>query len=228
MMNVLPKLPPCSNSLNRTLIKGFDLALTIIKLGGSLMQAPELNDWVKAIMQTAKDEAIIIVPGGGAFVDNIRALQLRLQFDDVLAHKLALLGMCQFGYYVASVNPAIPITSDLNVLKNRRKQGVPYLWLPQVLLDDDTALPPSWDYSADSIALWLAIQCLATRLVLVKSIAIDHAATLQDLIAHQAIDPGFQTLRDDYTGKIIWFEKSEYGKLKPCFFDSDNAGIKVL
>ncbi len=65
----------------------------VIKLGGALLAADELREWLTACSARAVAVRCVVVVGGGALADEVRALQRRHGFDDVLAHELALEAM---------------------------------------------------------------------------------------------------------------------------------------
>lgn len=184
------------------------MSITVVKLGGSLMRSNELTDWLGTIQSLATRTNIIIVPGGGEFAEKVREMQTELGFSEQVAHRLALLAMSQFGYLLAGMNQSLHIVEEFAALTSGLSMNVPLLWLPTALLEDETEIPASWDYTSDSIALWLAIKLAADRLVLVKANAqkqID--VTLEECVKNAVIDKGFQKLRDDFKGNIHLINK---------------------
>src|SRR5262249_8927644 len=73
----------------------------VVKLGGSVIRSPELSSWLDAI--AASRGPIVVVPGGGALADEVRASQARLGFGDPAAHRMALLAMDQLAWAVAGL-----------------------------------------------------------------------------------------------------------------------------
>lgn len=170
-------------------------AIWVVKLGGSMLHAPELRAWLAACAGDAPVTCVVVL-GGGPLVDEIRALQSSWQYDDALAHELALEAMGLNARAVAAVEPALaplhwpgrPPTGSALWLPR-----APWAWLE---------LPASWAVTSDSVALRLA-QCLdAAAVVLVKSVpaarlvaasAAAHAAAgtvdgaLPDLLARNGI-----------------------------------------
>ena len=53
-----------------------------------------LSYCLNIIEQNAKDK-VVIVPGGGLFADQVRVTQKLWQFNDQVAHQMALLAMQQ-------------------------------------------------------------------------------------------------------------------------------------
>ena len=183
----------------------------MIKLGGSLMRSAELSFWLENIESISKNSNIIVVPGGGEFADSIRSLQKTYQFDDLAAHRMALLAMCQYGYLLAGLNPKLKIVNDIETLTSYLGKNLPLLWLPMALIDDNSEIAASWDFTSDSIALWLAIKLAAEKLILVKSKMLNSdKLSIINNIKNEELDKGFQRLIDDYSGEIFFMGKKQY------------------
>ena len=60
--------------------------MIVIKLGGSLTHSKALINCLNKIELRYQGRAVIIVPGGGAFADQVRLAQQQWQFDEVTAH----------------------------------------------------------------------------------------------------------------------------------------------
>ena len=194
------------------------MSTTVIKVGGSIMRSSELGDWLSTIHSLAKNNNIIIVPGGGEFADKVREMQHSLGFDDLTAHRLAILGMSQYGYLLASMNQKFHIVEELDLLSKNLNKGTPLLWLPTELLKDSSKISASWDYTSDSIALWLATKLTADRLILVKSKVLEHTKTsVEQCIENGILDTGFQMLKDKFYGKINLINKEHHQKLIDFF-----------
>jgi 5-(aminomethyl)-3-furanmethanol phosphate kinase len=191
------------------------LNLIIIKLGGSLMRSSELSAWLRIIESLSSNSNVVIVPGGGEFADSVRSLQKAHEFDDTTAHRMALLAMCQYGYLLSGMSPKLKIVEDVDVLLSSLEKNNPLLWLPTLLFEDDSEIYASWDFTSDSIALWLATKLLATKLVLVKSRGINNDAntSIRKHIKSNYLDKGFQELSEIYSGEILFMEKSQYRQL---------------
>jgi 5-(aminomethyl)-3-furanmethanol phosphate kinase len=186
----------------------------VIKLGGSLRRSKELSFWLKSIESISINSKVIVVPGGGEFADSVRSLQKAREFNDHTAHKMALLAMCQYGYLLAGMNPKLHIVEDIELLSSSLGKNMPLIWLPTVLINDDSEIPASWDFTSDSIALWLATKLLAAKLVIVKSIDLKGTKTsVQKHIKDKVLDKGFQSLSKYYSGEIELLEKKQYRKL---------------
>ena len=69
--------------------------MIVVKLGGSLSQSDALIKCLNSIEQRYAGSAVVIVPGGGAFADQVRMAQQHWQFNDETAHRMAILAMQQ-------------------------------------------------------------------------------------------------------------------------------------
>ena len=61
----------------------------IVKLGGSWVSNPELQKLIDKLYNY-RNEPIVLVVGGGKFVDAIRFAHEKINFDEGLAHKLSV------------------------------------------------------------------------------------------------------------------------------------------
>ena len=75
--------------------------LAVIKIGGSVIRSSKLNGWLDVIAAAARP--VVVVPGGGALADEVRAAQAALGFGDRAAHRMALLAMDQLAWAVAGM-----------------------------------------------------------------------------------------------------------------------------
>lgn len=190
------------------------MTITVVKLGGSLMRSSELRDWLDTVQSLATMTNIVIVPGGGEFADKVREMQASLEFNEQIAHRLALLAMSQYGYLLAGMNQNIHVVGDLESLSSNLDKNIPLLWLPTALLIDESEIPASWDYTSDSIALWLATKLDANSLVLVKAKALKQTETsLEDCIRNDVLDKGFQQLAEKFQGEVHLVYKRHYQQL---------------
>ena len=146
-----------------------EAALTVVKLGGSLLSDPQ--QWHRAIatLSAATSERLLIVPGGGPFADAVRGVDEQFRLTDAAAHWMAIAGMDQHAEMVAATGQHfVRVISPAEMTAAHRRGVVPVLaplrWLREV-----DPLPHSWDVTSDSIAAWVAAQVGATRLVVVKS-----------------------------------------------------------
>jgi aspartokinase-like uncharacterized kinase len=172
--------------------------LTIVKLGGSLIAAPELRLWLERIAEA--QGPILVVPGGGPFADTVRSAQDAIGFDDLVAHRMAILAMQQYGLLLQALEPRLRLLEsevEMAALVEERAAGV---WLPWAVIGRDDGIEPSWEVTSDSLALIMAIRLGAARLLLVKS----GEANAADLL-----DAAFSRLRPAFAGEVRLIHRSD-------------------
>ena len=125
--------------------------LTVVKVGGGLARAGALERFCAALGALSERHRLLVVPGGAWFADAVREADERFGLADATAHRMAILGMEQFGLLLRDLLGARPPV----VMPARLPLG---------------ELPESWQVTSDSIAAWVAGQVGADRLVLVKAV----------------------------------------------------------
>ena len=98
------------------------------------------------------------------FADAVRDADRRFGLRAATSHRMAILGMEQFGWLLSDLIPGAVRCADLAA----GRAGRTTVLLPAALPLD--ALPASWQVTSDSIAAWVADQVGAGRLVLVKDV----------------------------------------------------------
>ena len=104
----------------------------VVKLGGSVVRSAELPAWLDAI--AASPLPIVIVPGGGALADEVRAAQARLGFGDGAAHRMALLAMDQLAWAVAGLRAGFEVGDTEEALRASLAHGRVAVWAPYSLV----------------------------------------------------------------------------------------------
>lgn len=165
--------------------------MIIIKLGGSLSRSDTLVSCLNAVEKNCQGRAVVIVPGGGAFADQVRLAQQHWQFDDHTAHHMALLAMRQMALMFKGLKPDFAIADTVAAIQGRLKQQKTVIWSPDIIELDNAGIEASWDITSDSLAAWLAKTLSATELILIKSAAIDASLSLHQLAEQNIVDKAF-------------------------------------
>ncbi len=161
----------------------------IVKLGGSLAGSPDLPAWLAAL--DACRAPLVIVPGGGAFADTVRAMQGKMRFDDEAAHHMALIAMQQYGIALASLWPRLSCVATPAAIRRALRLGQVACWCP-AMMALAAPLPKCWEVTSDTLAAWLGAELKADKLILIKSVDAPSAAeTATDLAAAGIVDPLF-------------------------------------
>ena len=176
--------------------------MIVIKLGGSLSQSDTLIRCLYSIEQNYLDRAVVIVPGGGAFADQVRSAQQRWQFDDQTAHRMAILAMQQMALLINGLKSDFYIARSVTGIREQLYNQKIVIWSPDIVELDNASIQASWDITSDSLAAWLAKALSARELILVKSAMIDPSLSLQQLAKQGIIDKGFCEFVKQATFKI--------------------------
>jgi aspartokinase-like uncharacterized kinase len=136
--------------------------LTVVKVGGGVGDA--LKDVCTALGALGERHPLLVVPGGAGFADAVRDADRRHALSAEASHRMAILGMEQFGWLLSELIPGAVRCAGLEPVGAGRTAVL----LPAALPID--ALPASWQVTSDSIAAWVASQVGAGRLVLVKGV----------------------------------------------------------
>ena len=189
--------------------------LTVVKVGGGLARDDgALRAWCAQIAACGARHPLLVVPGGGAFADAVRAHDRRFGLRDETAHWMAILAMDQFGWALSDLIPGAVLCHE----PVPPPDGVVAVLLPFALLREHDPLPASWDVTSDSIAAWVAGAAGAARLVLVKAVASSDPA--------EVVDPYLPTaLRD--AGVEAWLIGGEPGRLAELLDTGRTAGTRI-
>ncbi|MBN1245458.1 delta 1-pyrroline-5-carboxylate synthetase [Candidatus Bathyarchaeota archaeon] len=143
----------------------------VVKVGGSLAEEPE---WLIALCAKlsglAENYGLVVVPGGGRFADVVRDSDKRFNLSSGVSHRMAILGMDQFGMLLAQITPNSCATYSLGDAKQLAETEVVPVFLPSRLMFKEDPLKNSWDVTSDSIAAYVASRLQAAKLVLVTDV----------------------------------------------------------
>lgn len=196
----------------------------VCKLGGSLARDPALPDWLELLCTLGRGR-VVVVPGGGAFADQVRQAQAHWQFDDLAAHNMAVLAMAQTALMLRALAPALqPAARDADI-RRALCQGRTALWMPMELLREQPDELTSWEVTSDSLALWLARRLNAERLVVVKSCEVDPAASPRALSAAGVLDARFASLAQEAGCDIRVLPRHRSDELRRLLTGEDCAAV---
>ncbi len=130
---------------------------TVLKVGGSLALYPEkFKALCTELSLSSKKRRLIVVPGGGEFADMVRSLDKRFSLSCNASHKMAILGMDQYGLLLADLIPNSVAVSKLDEIEYFLGMGKLPVLLPSNLMLGEDPLENSWDITSDSIAVYIA------------------------------------------------------------------------
>jgi len=144
--------------------------LTVVKVGGGLGRGAgdhALRALCRTLGELGRRHPLLVVPGGGGFADAVREADRRFGLRAESAHRMAILGMEQFGWMLSELIPGAVQCVEVACARDLADRQTPVLLPAGLPLD---GLPASWQVTSDSIAAWVADRVGARRLVLVKEV----------------------------------------------------------
>ena len=143
----------------------------VVKVGGSLALKPEkLRDLCMKLSQLSHQQGLIVVPGGGEFADIVRDMDKRFKLAPSTNHRMAILGMDEYGMLLHDLSPNSECVDDFGLLKDTLKMGRLPIFLPSAFTFADDGLENSWDVTSDSIAAYVAERLGVRQVVLVTDV----------------------------------------------------------
>jgi len=186
---------------------------TIVKVGGSLALHPEkLRNLCAKLSEVSKKHKVIVLPGGGEFADTVRNLDKRFNLTPAASHRMAILGMDQYGFLLSDL---LPNSSTINQLEDAQRildLGKLPVFLPSNFLFSREPLENSWNITSDSIAIYIAGQIHASRVVLVTDVngvytcdpkKFSDAKLISKLSANELLKMNKRTSVDKFFSKLL-------------------------
>lgn len=147
------------------------MGVTVVKVGGSLALYPEkLGALCAKLSEISTKHKLIVVPGGGEFADLVRDLDKRYNLSRKASHRMAILGMDQYGFLLSNLMPRSCVVNQLESVQKVFDSGRLPVFLPSNLLLSEASLENSWDVTSDSIAVYIAGQVHASKVLLVTDV----------------------------------------------------------
>jgi aspartokinase-like uncharacterized kinase len=148
-------------------------AWIVIKVGGSLFDLPDLRERLRSVLLPLNDAKVLLVPGGGAAADAMRALDQVHRLGEEAAHWLAIRTMSLHAHFLGELLPGARIVSEIS----KFNECLPNLLILDAFLfflNDEQSpdhLPHSWDVTSDALSVRVATLLDARELLLLKSVA---------------------------------------------------------
>jgi 5-(aminomethyl)-3-furanmethanol phosphate kinase len=144
----------------------------VVKLGGSLLEWPPLARQLRAWLAAQPPASNVLVVGGGAMVEALRAWDRAHHLPDAAAHWLAVRAMRLSASVVAELLPEARRLEALCEWRAAPPGALAILDAERFLREDSkrpNPLPETWDVTSDSIAARVATVVAASELALLKS-----------------------------------------------------------
>jgi aspartokinase-like uncharacterized kinase len=178
--------------------------ITIVKVGGSLYDLPDLGPRLDRWLRQQTGEQIILIPGGGDTADAVRGFHRTHGIDEECCHWLALRALSLNAHFLegllalASGRRAAEVVEDLSECSAAWEAGrTPVLDLHAFALADEGrpgCLPYRWTVTSDALAARVAAVAGARRLVLLKSVAIPASMDWNEAGKQGYVDAAFASV----------------------------------
>jgi aspartokinase-like uncharacterized kinase len=175
-------------------------SLHVIKVGGSLLDLPDLGERLRQWLGRLPTQAVVLVPGGGRLADVIRLLDNQHDLGPETAHWLALRAAAVNAPFLAALlKPQAVVVTHVDACPVLWHQGmIPILDVYCFMQADEghpDCLPHTWAVTTDSVAARFACVAGARQLILLKSVTLPEAVSWSE-----AARQGFV---DDYFAEVV-------------------------
>jgi hypothetical protein len=189
------------------------LETIIIKVGGSLALHPEkLRILCRKLTELSSKHKLVVVPGGGEFADTVRNLDLRFHLSPQVSHRMAILGMDQYGLLLADLLPSSSLIDKLECVKEILDSGKLPIFFPFASLFRDETLENSWDVTSDAITAFVAGQLHNSKAILLTDVdgiyncdpkKFPEAKLIRELSARDLSEMNVRTSVDKFLPKLL-------------------------
>lgn len=182
------------------------MPLRVIKLGGSLLDWPELAVRLRRWLANQPPAANVLIVGGGPLVEGLRSIDRAQRLSASAAHWLAIDAMSLTSRSLCEVLPEASLVDSLAAIDAGSVKQLLILDVAPTLRAEqgtDTALPESWDVTSDSIAAHVAHQLQAAELVLLKSSDAPEQGTAEALARAGHVDAYFPRVAAELTVRCV-------------------------
>jgi dihydroneopterin aldolase len=171
------------------------MSLAVYKLGGSLLDLPDLGERIKNLWETRPaSETRLLIVGGGQFADIVREWDARFRLGDEDAHELAVLSLRLSEELIDRMIPRLHHVCDRTDVTHLQAGETGLVSVGELLEageEEGHFLPRNWEFTTDAISAWIADYVGADELVLLKSVDCPEAATVSQLSRDKFVDGEF-------------------------------------
>jgi len=179
------------------------MSLVVYKLGGSLLDLPDLGQRLMRLWNSRPEEKRrLLIVGGGKLADVVREWDDRFGLGDEDAHELAVMSL---GLSESLIDRMIPRLVNVTDFQDALglDEGETGLVSVSDLLDEGeergALVPRSWEFTTDAISAWLASIVKADELILLKSTDCGETPVIKELQSEGKLDGEFWNCRQrDY------------------------------
>lgn len=183
------------------------LGCVAYKLGGSLLDLPDLVPRLRRVWEQRPGEARLLVVGGGPVADVVRQWDRTFGLGDELSHWLAIDALDLTANLLLRLMPELQLVRSQRQMEMAHEAGRPALLCATCFMKwletQANPLPHTWDVTTDSISAAAAVAWRAQELVLLKSCEGPPDLQAEALVSAGLVDAMFaQAARG--LGRISW------------------------
>ncbi len=174
-------------------------ASCVIKLGGSLLDLPDLAVRLQNFLANFSRPRPVVVCGGGPTVDLIRKWDRLFDLGEEASHWISVRALTINSQVLERVLTNLKYTEALDDFEAIWSAGAvpvydPYTFLREIDKHTADPLPRRWRVTSDSIACRLAVYLEAPEVILLKSSTVPANTTYEDAARGDFVDPHFPTV----------------------------------
>lgn len=172
-----------------------DVNIAVIKLGGSLLDMPDLISRLQDYLLHCGAKFKAMVVGGGAVADWVREFDRLHHLGDDIGHWEAVRAMNLNAHLIAhklNIGALVKTPSDCRRVWQRGELALldPQAWLRHDEADE-AGVPHRWTFTSDSIAAHVAERLSADRLTLLKSTLPQPESDIAAAVQQGVVDADF-------------------------------------
>ncbi len=176
--------------------------LTVFKIGGSLLDLPNLPDLIGQLLAQRPENAALLIAGGGAAADVVRDWDRIHHLGDEVAHFLALEAMDLTASLFARFFPEARLVRSPRQIAMAVAEGALSILCAGCFVEAAKGQAPvplehTWRVTSDSISAWTAGVLGAAELVLAKSVPLPSQMSLSVATAGGLVDAVFATYAEN-------------------------------
>ncbi len=189
------------------------MSVTAVKVGGSLAAYPQkLKELCHKLGELSTKHRLVVVPGGGEFADAVRVCDKRFDLSQQASHRMAILGMDQYGLILSDLTPNALVVDAAEGFKAALDADKLPVFLPSKIMGSEDPLENSWNVTSDSIAAYIAYRLNCGKLVLITDVdgvftddpkSHPNAKLLERVSAQELLAMGSRTSVDAYLPKLL-------------------------
>lgn len=186
-------------------------SLAVIKVGGSLFTDSRLGPALREWLDGRPEERLLLVPGGGDLANAVRGYHDHHHLSEELCHWLALRCLSINAHFLAELLPGSVIIpdalADLIDTAEARLTILDAFDFAQTDEDRNGSLEHSWQVTSDAIAARATTLSGATRLILLKSMALEPSVTWSEAASRGWVDGMFPEVATEQTVEWVNFRE---------------------